>query len=265
MNGTSAVPSADQQQADEQHAAGADSGRRRCRRPAASAPTRAGRTPNARLMLARPRPVVVLMALRNRPIDWRAPIVTAKMPPAASRTRPNGDRRAARRRGVRVHSVIGGLLSVSVERGQAFVDQRVQRGDARGAEPLVERELGALPLALRFGALGAAARRWRRRRRRAAVGARRRPRPSRCATSGCRLRVSVDASISIAAARSPGRIGPSRSTCESSEYCVVFRPGGADDAVVVLADAARQLAQLEVGAAARRAAAARWQGGVRMA
>ena len=47
-------------------------------------------------MLARPRPVVELMTLRNRPIDWRAPIVTAKTPPAASRTSQNGDRRAWR-------------------------------------------------------------------------------------------------------------------------------------------------------------------------
>ncbi|MNV97767.1 hypothetical protein D3C71_1929290 [compost metagenome] len=43
-------------------------------------------------------------------------------------------------------------------------------------------------------------------------------------TSGRRLRVSVEASIFMATARSPGRIGPSVSTCDSSEYCVVFSP-----------------------------------------
>ncbi len=42
--------------------------------------------------------------------------------------------------------------------------------------------------------------------------------------SGFRLRVSVDASIVIVRARSPGRIGPSLSTVDSSEYWVVFRP-----------------------------------------
>ena len=43
---------------------------------------------NATLMLARPRPVAVFIVFRNRPIDWRTPIVTAKVPAAASSTRP---------------------------------------------------------------------------------------------------------------------------------------------------------------------------------
>ena len=41
---------------------------------------------NARLMLPRPRPVEVLRALRNRPMLWRVPMVSANVPAAASNT-----------------------------------------------------------------------------------------------------------------------------------------------------------------------------------
>ena len=218
-----------------------------CVRPHHSWPT-----PNARLMLARPRPVVVLMTLRNRPIDWRAPIVTAKTPPAASRTRPKAT--GARERGAAAdrirHRWSPARVSDKVARQSS--SSACSSATRAVAEPLVEGELGPLPFALRLE------RAWRGR---AAVSATRRERPSSpapisaqpLATSGCRLRVSVEASIAIAAARSLGRIGPRRSMCESSEYCVVFRPRGGDDPVIVLADAARQLAQLEVRAALRRA------------
>jgi hypothetical protein len=47
------------------------------------------------------------------------------------------------------------------------------------------------------------------------------------AISGCMFRVSVDASSRIACARSVGRIGPRRTTYESSEYCVPLSPVGA--------------------------------------
>ena len=40
----------------------------------------------AKLMLAMPSPVLVLMGLRNRPSDWRVPMVTIRMPAAASVT-----------------------------------------------------------------------------------------------------------------------------------------------------------------------------------
>jgi len=39
---------------------------------------------NARLMLPSPSPVAVLSGPRNKPIDWRVPIVSAKVPAAAS-------------------------------------------------------------------------------------------------------------------------------------------------------------------------------------
>ena len=44
------------------------------------------------------------------------------------------------------------------------------------------------------------------------------------AIKSLRLRVNVEASIVIAAAKSPGRMGPRRCTLLSSEYCVVFSP-----------------------------------------
>src|SRR6187200_3108121 len=114
-------------------------------------------TPKARLMLARPRPVVELMTLRKSPIDWRAPIVTAKMPPAASRTRP----KATGARGRAAAGIESGIAVLRIGVGQgghAVVEQRVQGGDASSAEPRVEGELRAFPFALRLGALGAAAR-----------------------------------------------------------------------------------------------------------
>src|SRR6516225_6590981 len=99
-----------------------------CVRPHHSWPT-----PNARLMLARPSPVVELRTPRKRPIDWRAPIVTAKTPPAASRTSPIGSsRRDARgEASASAASAIGGLLlGFGGERRHAIVDQGVQLGDA---------------------------------------------------------------------------------------------------------------------------------------
>ena len=108
------------------------------------------------------------------------------------------------------------------ELGQAVVEQLVQLRDPRFAQARVEGQLRLLPCALRFGALGAARGR----------GVTNRLRPSSpgpistqpCASSGCRLRVSVEASSFMRRASSTGRIGPSRTTCDSSEYCVVFRP-----------------------------------------
>src|SRR5690349_7047121 len=119
--------------------------------------------PNARLMLARPSPVVELRTPRKSPIDWRAPIVTAKTPPAASSTSQSGTLAGAARGGTsaRTASGIGRLLGFDGERRQAVVDQRVQLGDAAAAELRVERELGALPRPLRFAPLGAPARRQR--------------------------------------------------------------------------------------------------------
>src|SRR6186713_2365922 len=112
-------------------------------------------TPNARLMLARPRPVVVLMTLRNSPIDCRAPIVTANTPPAASRTRPKATG-ARTRAAAGIESGIAGLQIRFGQGGEAVVEQRVQLGDPGRAEPLVEGELGPLPFALRLEALRAA-------------------------------------------------------------------------------------------------------------
>ena len=40
----------------------------------------------ARLMLARPRPVAVFSGDRNSPMVWRVPMVSAKVPAAASST-----------------------------------------------------------------------------------------------------------------------------------------------------------------------------------
>src|SRR5580765_3286849 len=95
-----------------------------------------------------PKPVVVLMTLRNSPIDWRAPIVTAKMPPAASRTRA----KVTGARGRAAAGIDSGIVVLQLRVGQggeAVVEQRVQLGDANGAKALVEGELGALPIALR--------------------------------------------------------------------------------------------------------------------
>src|SRR5947209_9962212 len=115
-------------------------------------------TPNARLMLARPSPVVVLMTLRNSPIDWRAPIVTAKMPPAASRTRPKATGARARA-ATGIDSGIAVLQFGFRQGGEAVVEQRVQLGHAGSAEALVEGELRPLPFALRLDPLGTTARR----------------------------------------------------------------------------------------------------------
>src|SRR5690242_13022828 len=105
-------------------------------------------------MLASPRPVVELRTPRKSPIDWRAPIVTAKTPPAASRTSQSGTlQRAARGEAAAATSGIGGLLAFGGERRQAVVDQGVQLGDALAPEPGVEGELRALPRVLRLLAL----------------------------------------------------------------------------------------------------------------
>src|SRR5215472_17233150 len=127
-----------------------------CVRPHHSWPT-----PNARLMLASPSPVVELRTPRKRPIDWRAPMVTAKTPPAASRTSQIGtDQREARGgASATAASAMGGLLlGFGGERRHAIVDQCVQLGDAVAAELRVERELRAFPRALRFASLGVALR-----------------------------------------------------------------------------------------------------------
>src|SRR6478752_7345505 len=118
-----------------------------CVRPHQSWPT-----PNARLMLASPSPVVELRTPRKRPIDWRAPIVTAKTPPAASRTSQSGtaQREARGEASAGAASGIGGLLGCGGERRHAVVDQRMQLGDAVAAELRVQCELRALPRALRF-------------------------------------------------------------------------------------------------------------------
>ncbi len=61
-----------------------------------------------------------------------------------------GDR--ARERARRRESIQASLLSSSGvgQGGEAVVEQRMQLGDAGGAEPLVEGELGPLPFALRL-------------------------------------------------------------------------------------------------------------------
>src|SRR4051812_29728966 len=119
-------------------------------------------------MLARPRPVVELIVLRKSPIDWRAPIVTANTPPAATSTSQNATRRVVAAPPVAA-SAIGGLLGF-VDRRQALVEQRMELGDALLAEPGIERELRPLPLARAFGVLLAPGRR-RRHEARAAIGA----------------------------------------------------------------------------------------------
>ena len=126
----------------------------------------------------------------------------------------------------------------------------MQARHRRFADALVELELGAFPGALRLGALVAA--------RRVASTSRLRsssPGPivaQPAAISGCRLRVSVEASRFIARASSPGRTGPSRTIVLSSEYWVVFRPAAGDDVVEVPADPTRQHPHLLAAAAARR-------------
>src|SRR6185369_17123515 len=127
-----------------------------CVRPHQSWPT-----PNARLMLASPSTVVVLRTPRKRPIDWRAPIVTAKTPPAPSRTSQSGTVQRGRRCGAsaRAASGIGGPLGFGGERRHAVFDQCMQLDDAVAAELRVERELRALPRTLRLAPLRAPARR----------------------------------------------------------------------------------------------------------
>src|SRR3954465_3388017 len=98
-------------------------------------------TPKARLMLASPRPVGELMTLRKSPIDCRAPIVTANTPPAARSTSQNATWRLFAPPPAAA-SAIRGLLRF-VDRRQAFVEQRVQLGNAFLAEPGIERELRA--------------------------------------------------------------------------------------------------------------------------
>ena len=154
MNGTSAVPTATSstpttstRPAPMRSATIPASG---CVRPHHSWPKA-----KARLMLAMPSPVWVLSAPRKRPIDWRAPIVSAKVPAAASSTSQRAgatrDRRAA------AASVIASLRGgCRLEPLQAFVDQRVQPRHPLLAQGGVERELRLLPGALRLGALGAA-------------------------------------------------------------------------------------------------------------
>src|SRR5687768_9107588 len=83
---------------------------------------------NARLTAARPRPVWVLMLPTNRPIDWRAPIVSAKVPAAASNTSSSG-RFAS--------SFILGILWLIGQHGHAAIEQRVQGHDRVVAQLLV--------------------------------------------------------------------------------------------------------------------------------
>ena len=66
---------------------------------------------NARLMLPSPSPVAVLSGPRNSPIDWRVPIVSAKVPAAASSTSQTGQSLGARPVGgvARAVSVMVGL------------------------------------------------------------------------------------------------------------------------------------------------------------
>jgi hypothetical protein len=126
----------------------------------------------------------------------------------------------------------------------------MQLGDAGGAEPLVESQLGALPLALRLEALGAAARR-----------------------DGDEARSAVFAGADLGPAVGDQRLQVARErrrlhrhrrgeiarphraeVLDLREQRVLGRlqPGRGDHPVIVLADATRELAQLEVGAALRR-------------
>src|SRR5512143_1252666 len=108
-------------------------------------------TAKARLTPAKPSPVWVLMVPTNSPIDWRAPIVSAKVPAAATSTQPHAGGAAAGR----VSGFIVGLRC-GVELAQAGVEQVVQPGDARVPELGVQRQLRLLPCALCLGALGTA-------------------------------------------------------------------------------------------------------------
>src|SRR5258706_14954738 len=108
---------------------------------------------NARLMLASPRPVAVFTLPRNRPIDWRAPMVSAKLPPAASSTRAIGGRLRCGADPA-VGSFIVGLRFI--EELQTVIENRVQCRHLLRAEALVQRQLRLFPGPLAFGALGAA-------------------------------------------------------------------------------------------------------------
>ena len=58
-------------------------------------------TAMARLMVAMPRPVALLSGLTKRPIDWRAPIVTSRMPAAARVVIRTSGERSERNMGAR--------------------------------------------------------------------------------------------------------------------------------------------------------------------
>src|SRR4051812_48912351 len=86
---------------------------------------------NARLTLARPSPVDVLMLPTKTPIDWRAPIVSAKVPAAASSTSSSGRIAASRV----VSFIVGPFLVVGFfEQPDGLVEQAVQLRDALDAE-----------------------------------------------------------------------------------------------------------------------------------
>ena len=197
-----------------------------CVRPHHSWPT-----PNARLMLARPRPVVRVDDAEEQ--AHRLARAHRHREGAAGGEQHQPERRAGARRARSAgdSAIVGSSASVERRRRQSS-SSACRRDDARLAEPRVEGELGALPGALRLGALGAAGvggadeRGCARRRR-----ARSRPSRARPAAAGC-ASASRRPSPSRAAS-SPGRIGPSWTTYDSSEYWVRLQPGARDVGVVV--------------------------------
>ena len=201
-------------------------------------------------MLARPRPVVVLMTLEEQAHRLARAHRHREDAAGGEQDQPEGDRGAAARGAESIQASLAPPASVRIKVARHSSSSACSATTRAVAEPLVERELRPLPAALRLGALGAAGR-GDRDEAAAAVGAGADLDP---AVGDQRLQVARQRrGVHLHRARRGRRAGPGRaaSTCESSEYWVVFSPVAPTIAVVVLADAARQLAQLEVGAALR--------------
>ena len=175
---------------------------------------------NARLMLAQPQ-----AGGRVQRAQEQAPW-SAACPSSARRCRPPASRTSQMLHctATRVAGLTHGRLQLTSRPAIRATRRSARAMPARDRRP----GAGSTPPAQRFQWRCASARLSRP----ASVMVTRRLRPSApepsatqpAAINGLRLRVRVEASIVIACARSPGRIGPSLSTCDSSEYCVVFSP-----------------------------------------
>src|SRR5664279_17802 len=85
----------------------------------------------ARLIDAMPSAVLVLSGARNRPSDWRAPMVTIRMPAAESVTAQSAGVLSERNMSVTFAGDLG-LVGASIARGVR--SKRFQRRGRRGAE-----------------------------------------------------------------------------------------------------------------------------------